>query len=115
MTTIAELRPDADVELTVVSNAAGRMRVHVGGSGFDEIRAVATEETVGSARDQRERCDCRAEESAERGDEIGTVPRRRSARSWDTPPDQNAAACSMMLTITRNPMARARSSRSNVG
>ncbi|VBA48272.1 putative copper-exporting P-type ATPase V [Mycobacterium pseudokansasii] len=46
MTTIAELRPDADVELTVVSNASGRMRVHVGGSGFDEIRAVATEETV---------------------------------------------------------------------
>ncbi|VAZ72533.1 hypothetical protein LAUMK4_00995 [Mycobacterium persicum] len=30
-------------------------------------------------------------------------------------PDQNAAACSMMLTITRSPMARARSSRSNVG
>ncbi|KZS75020.1 metal-transporting ATPase [Mycobacterium kansasii] len=46
MTTIADLHPDTDVDLTVVSHAAGRMRVHVGGSGFDEIRAVATEETV---------------------------------------------------------------------
>ncbi|VBA48336.1 putative copper-exporting P-type ATPase V [Mycobacterium attenuatum] len=46
MTTITDVRPDAGVQLTVLSDAAGRMRVHVGGCRFDEVRAVATEETV---------------------------------------------------------------------
>nr|VTP02568.1 putative copper-exporting P-type ATPase V [Mycobacterium riyadhense] len=38
--------PDADVTLRVVSHAAGRMRVHATGFRFDEVRAVAIEDTV---------------------------------------------------------------------
>ena len=36
----------ADVALKVVSNAAGRMRVHATGFRFDEVRAVAIEDSV---------------------------------------------------------------------
>lgn len=42
MTTAA----DAGVRLTVVSDAAGRMRVHATGFRFDVVRAVAIEDTV---------------------------------------------------------------------
>jgi len=37
---------DADVALKVVSDAAGRMRVHANGFRFDEVRAVAIEDSV---------------------------------------------------------------------
>ncbi|SOJ54621.1 putative copper-exporting P-type ATPase V [Mycobacterium simulans] len=37
---------DSDVTLNVVSNAAGRMRVHATGFRFDAVRAVAIEDTV---------------------------------------------------------------------
>ena len=40
-------RPDAGVLLTVVSAAAGRMRVHANGFAFDAVSAVAIEDTVG--------------------------------------------------------------------
>lgn len=40
------LSADAGVKLTVVSAAAGRMRVHATGFRFDAVRAVAIEETV---------------------------------------------------------------------
>jgi copper-transporting P-type ATPase V len=38
--------PDADIALKVVSDAAGRMRVHATGFRFDEVRAVAIEDSV---------------------------------------------------------------------
>ena len=37
---------DADIALKVVSDAAGRMRVHATGFRFDEVRAVAIEDSV---------------------------------------------------------------------
>jgi cation-transporting ATPase V len=37
---------DADIALKVVSDAAGRMRVHATGFHFDEVRAVAIEDSV---------------------------------------------------------------------
>ncbi|BBX73333.1 cadmium-translocating P-type ATPase [Mycobacterium shinjukuense] len=43
----ADARPDTDVLLTVVSAAAGRMRVHATGFRFDAVRAVAIEDTIG--------------------------------------------------------------------
>lgn len=43
MTTVV----DAEVQLTVVSDAAGRMRVQATGFQFDAGRAVAIEDTVG--------------------------------------------------------------------
>jgi cation-transporting ATPase V len=42
----ADLLPDADTGLKVVSNASGRMRVHATGFRVDAVRAVAIEETV---------------------------------------------------------------------
>ncbi len=39
--------PEADVALKVLSDAAGRMRVHATGFRFDAVRAVAIEEMVG--------------------------------------------------------------------
>ncbi|MDO2374978.1 MULTISPECIES: heavy metal translocating P-type ATPase [Mycobacterium] len=42
-----DVRPDAGAKLTVVSDAAGRMRVHTSGFRFDAVRAAAIEDTVG--------------------------------------------------------------------
>ncbi|BDE17282.1 putative copper-exporting P-type ATPase V [Mycobacterium kiyosense] len=47
MTVTTDTLPDADVTLKVISNAAGRMRVHANGFRVDAVRAVAIEETVG--------------------------------------------------------------------
>lgn len=44
---ITDVPPDAGAKLTVVSDAAGRMRVHATGFRFDAGRAVAIEDTVG--------------------------------------------------------------------
>ncbi len=41
-----DVLPDAVVTLKVVSDASGRMRVHIMGFGVDEVRAVAIEDTV---------------------------------------------------------------------
>ena len=48
LTTAADPRPAADVTLTVVSAAAGRMRVRVTGFGVDAARAVVIEDSVGT-------------------------------------------------------------------
>ena len=42
----ADVLPGADVMLGIVSDASGRMRVHVSGFRVDPVRAVAIEETV---------------------------------------------------------------------
>ncbi|WP_225331615.1 heavy metal translocating P-type ATPase [Mycobacterium intracellulare] len=42
-----DICPDAGVKLTVVSAAAGRIRVRASGFQFDAVRAVAIEDTVG--------------------------------------------------------------------
>ncbi len=42
----ADVLPGADIGLKVVSDASGRMRVHVTGFGVDAVRAVAIEETI---------------------------------------------------------------------
>jgi cation-transporting ATPase V len=41
-----DVLPGADIGLKVVSDASGRMRVHVTGFGVDAVRAVAIEETI---------------------------------------------------------------------
>ena len=48
---------DADIALKVVSDAAGRMRVHATGFRFDEVRAVAIEDSVAKG-DRRVRGVC---------------------------------------------------------
>lgn len=47
MTMTTDTFADADVALKIVSDAAGRMRLHATGFRFDAVRAVAIEDTVG--------------------------------------------------------------------
>ncbi len=69
--------PDADVALKVVSDASGRMRVHVTGFGVDAVRAVAIEETVGKVTGVQA---------------VQAYPRTASVVIWYSPERRDSAA-----------------------
>ncbi len=74
---ITDVLPEADVSLKVVSDAAGRMRVHANGFRVDAVRAVAIEDTVAKVHGVHA---------------VQAYPRTASVVIWYSPEDCDTAA-----------------------